>query len=429
MEIEMMGMILTERVKRDGRRGERGAALVMTLLVATLLLSVGGALVFTAAMSGTSAADTTTNMQAYYGAEAGLQTAMNVIRGNVDSTPAGTKATFRNIADNPTLSNWVTYNAEANDETQVVKISADDEPFTAYNIRVIDPDATAGGAEPQRLLVQVRGYGPRGSIKNKEMIIHRFLYDPDVPAAITLVGAQSGTSMEPGDFNIGESSPKGYSGSDAVVGSATIKATFGFTRDEDKAVADDYFTSDSKALGSTENTPRTKKFATGELPSWLWTADKARAFLNDIQTVATDEGRYFTDSPDNDNFGTVENPKLTFVEGNCDLSGSGAGMLVVTGQLTLRGNFRFDGIILVVGNGTIVRNGSGGGGGSPADEGGIYGGLVMASLDRNTPGGEFLAAPAFSTNGGGNAEIKYNSENVENAFQTLGPSVKGVREF
>ncbi len=413
-----MRTISTKRAKPPGRRGERGAALITTLLVAMLLLSVGGALVFTAAMAGVDASDATTEMQAYYGAEAGLQTAMNVLRGNVASNPAGTKATFRNIADNPTLSKWVTYNAVANDGTSVVQISANGSPFTAYNIRIIDPDATPAAEVPDRLLIQVRGYGARGAIKNKEMIVHRFLYDPDVPAAITLVGAESGTSMLPGDFDIGDSNAKGYTGSDEA-GSTTIKATFGFTQAADKLIADLYFAGSTKAQDTTDNTPRSKLLTNAELPSWLRSADKTRSFLSDVQDLAVDEDRYFTSSPGD--FGTAANPKLTFVNGDCDLSGNGAGMLIVTGTLTIKGDFRYDGVIMVLGTGTIIRNGGGGGG--------IFGGLVVAALDRNTAGGKFLAKPSFNTNGGGNSDIKYNSKKVEDAFSQLGPTVKGVREF
>ena len=418
-----MRMTSTERV-RDARerRGERGAALIMTLLVATMLLSVGGALVFTAAMAGTNASDSTTEMQAYYGAEAGLQTTINVIRGNVQSNPAGTKATFRNIADDPTLSKWVTYNAAANDGTPVVQVSDNAAPFTAYNIRIIDPDNTPAAEVPARLLVQVRGYGPRGAIKNKEMIVHRFLHDPDVPATITLVGAEVGASMTAADFDIGDSNAKGYTGIDSKAGgSAIVKATFGFTQDADKDIADDFFAASAKATDTAEDTPRAKKLGNSDLPKWLRTADKTRDFLDDVEELANDLDRYYTASPSKGDFGTAADPKLTFVDGDCELSDYGSGMLVVTGTLTLKGDFQFDGVILVLGTGTIIRNGGGGGG--------IFGGLVMANFDRNTPGGKFLARPVFNTNGGGNADIKYNSQNVEEAFTQLGPSVKGVCEF
>src|SRR2546423_4868890 len=111
-----------------GRPGERGAALITTLLVATFLLAAGGALIFTTAMSGVTSSDSTTEMQAYYGAEAGLQAAVNVLRGNAQSNPAGTKATFRNVADNANLSTWLTYNDVAFDGTSVVRVSNNTDP-------------------------------------------------------------------------------------------------------------------------------------------------------------------------------------------------------------------------------------------------------------------------------------------------------------
>lgn len=405
-----------------GRTGERGAALVTTLLVATLFLAAGGALIFTTAMTGTNAGDSTTEMQAYYGAEAGLQEAVNVVRGNVQSTPANTKATFRNMADDADLSTWVTYNATADDGTSVVRVSDNADPFIAYNIRVINIDNVLSPDEPQRLMFEVRGYGPRGAIKNKQIIINKFAYDPDIPAAITLVGAEVGTSMVAGDFDIGDSAPKGYSGTDSASGSSIVKATFGFTQTADKGIADAYFDpSNTKALDSTDNTPRTKKLNNSDLPSWLRTADNTRLFLSELETFASDEGRLFPSSPDKDDFGTDANPLLTFVKGDCELSGNGAGMLIVTGDLTLKGDFQYNGVILCLGSGFILRNGGGGGG--------IYGGLVMANLDRADTGGKFLARPIFNTNGGGNSDIKYNSKWVQSAFALMGPSVKGVREF
>jgi hypothetical protein len=419
MEMGKMKTVSTDKATPRGRRAERGAALITTLLVATLLLSAGGALIVTAAMSGATAGDSTTEMQAYYAAEAGLQAAVSVLRGNVVSA-AGTSASFRNAADNPTLDPWLTYNDEVSG-TSVVKINVGSDPFSAYSIRVIDPDATPAADDPDRLLIQVRGYGPRGAIKQKEMLLSRFAFDPDVPAAITLIGAESGISMVAGDFDIGDSSPKGYTGTDSAAGSTTIKATFGFTQTADKLIADAYFIANTKASDSTEDTPRSKKLNKSDLPKWLKEADNTRAFLNDVEDIAEAQDRVFNAGPGKDNFGTDANPLITFVKGDCELQGDGAGLLVVTGDVTFKGDFSYNGLVLALGNGFIQRNGGGGGG--------IYGGLVMANFNRANIGGKFLAKPAFKTNGGGNSDIKYNSKNLKNALGLLGPSVKSVREF
>src|SRR5947209_9732611 len=74
------------------RAGERGAALVTAMLVAMLLLAAGGALVVTTGMTATNAVDATAEAQAYYAAEAGMQTVLSVLRRNVASKPAGTTA-------------------------------------------------------------------------------------------------------------------------------------------------------------------------------------------------------------------------------------------------------------------------------------------------------------------------------------------------
>ncbi|HKP81233.1 MAG TPA: pilus assembly PilX N-terminal domain-containing protein [Pyrinomonadaceae bacterium] len=67
---------------RYNRAGERGAALVTMLLASILLLGVGGALITTTMMSANNSMTSTAEMQAYYVAESGMQSALNVLRGN-----------------------------------------------------------------------------------------------------------------------------------------------------------------------------------------------------------------------------------------------------------------------------------------------------------------------------------------------------------
>jgi Tfp pilus assembly protein PilX len=108
---------------RGGRRKERGAALITTLMMSTLLLTAGGALILTTAMSVTNAYDSTSETQAYYAAEAGLQATLNVLRGNVSPaltyrdaiTPANSNAASDPATTAATpwarLSKWLTYDA------------------------------------------------------------------------------------------------------------------------------------------------------------------------------------------------------------------------------------------------------------------------------------------------------------------------------
>lgn len=107
---------------------------------------------------------------------------------------------------------------------------------------------------------------------------------------------------------------------------------------------------------------------------------------------------------------------FTFVDGDCTLT-SGSGIIVVTGTLTMRGNTNFNGAILVLGEGELVRNGGG--------NGNTYGGITIAAFDRTA--GNFRA-PTFNTNGGGNSTVQYDSAALKNALGS-GTNVSGIREF
>src|SRR3989440_5252740 len=117
----------TAAYKNIDRRSECGAALITMLLVSIPLLMAGGALITITAMSLANNADTSAETKAYYAAEAGAQSVLNVLRGNVAPNPlsgvaANNSITFRNAvtvsisnvaADTavPRLSRWLSYNA------------------------------------------------------------------------------------------------------------------------------------------------------------------------------------------------------------------------------------------------------------------------------------------------------------------------------
>src|SRR5215207_852997 len=108
----------------NNRAGERGAALVTMLLVSVLLLGAGGALIMTTMMSANNSVGSTAEMQAYYVAESGMQSALNVLRGNTKPlVNADDRISFR-TAIIPSISNggnpgtlrlagWLPYNDPA----------------------------------------------------------------------------------------------------------------------------------------------------------------------------------------------------------------------------------------------------------------------------------------------------------------------------
>jgi hypothetical protein len=103
-------------------------------------------------------------------------------------------------------------------------------------------------------------------------------------------------------------------------------------------------------------------------------------------------------------YGTPANPQITFVNGDVTLNG-GAGVLVVTGTLTINGVMQFDGLILVIGQGKVVINGGG--------NGTVYGEMFAAQTNSSTPPSfsqlPTLGSPSFTWNGGGKSAFYYNS--------------------
>jgi hypothetical protein len=407
-------------------QGERGAALLTVLMLSILLLAAGGTLLLVTTTSTRTAIDSTAEMQAYYGAEGGLQATLNVLRGNVtpnSAMPNGTKINFRNAITRdtsnlpsdsspaPRLSGWLNYDytptGSSIPDRASLTSSYSPQNGIAFNVELSDPDNTPVEAgEPARLRLRVMGYGPKGAIKKLELVVKRTNLDYDPEATVMMRSSENGTPMT---FTIGESAAKQYSGHDHGGGSETLPS-FGSTSDVDMSIQV------AEANKTTVADPIAANISASRLPSWLQSATQARAFLAAQKENAISQGRYFTSFTGY--AGTSDAPAFTFVDGTCNLDG-GAGLLIVTGNLEMQGNPNFDGLILVLGNGTINRDGGG--------DGRIWGSIAVGRFDKNGNGG-FLA-PHFTTNGGGNSTIQFDSVAVRKALNVNGPVVMGVREY
>ncbi len=404
---------------------ESGAALLMVLMLSMLLLATGGALLLTTSLASRTAIDSTSEMQAYYSAEAGLQRTLAVLRGQIGpagAMAAGSRIDFRkavtpaasNLPSDTTnlarLSGWLNYSytpAGASNPDRVT-LTTSYAPATgmAFSLVVSDPDSTPNiDGEPIRLLIQITGFGPKGAVKQMELVVNRSNIDFSPPATILIRSSDDGT---PVDFTLGNSAAKEYSGHDHS--GTAILPSFAATSGADTAIE---LAADNKG---TVEAPIAQTIANSSLPPWLRSTTEARLFLAEQKANAIGQGRYFPSFSGNS--GSSGSPEFTFVDGDCNLDG-GAGLLIVTGDLVLNGNPSFEGLILVLGDGTVNRNGGG--------NGDIYGALVVASFDIIGPG-DFRAA-LFNTNGAGNSKMQYDSVAVRKALNVAGPRVWGVHEY
>jgi hypothetical protein len=398
------------------RGGERGAALITALLVSMLLLAAGGALVVTTGMSASNAVDATAEAQAYYAADAGIQAALSVIRRNKPAGAAGIKADFHNLVcsgaatctnTGSSLAQWLPYNAAL----AAVKLS--EVPLMTYAVTVTDPSRAStftlpAAYEPRYLLVRSVGRGPKGATKVLEMMVSRFKFDYSAPAPLVL--RESEDSLNHVTILPGPGQPNLYSGTDASNPSVTLPA-LGVGGTNFLATTD--FTIASTATSAETLTGGVGVVGNAAMPWPTVVADATTA-------AATVQGlREFAPStacPAN----SQALSGLTFIEGDCTLgpNNSGSGFLVITGTLTMSGNFNFSGLIFALGSGRVVR--SGGGGGT------VQGGILAANFAGNGSGG--FGRVVFDTSGGGNSKIIYNSLAIENALAEFGPRPLGIVE-
>ena len=326
--------------------------------------------------------------------------------GDVDSAGTTVKVTFDNA--------WVradgtTYALNLAGGTKVLDLNYTASPgTTSIPARVTSPD-------PKRLLIKSYGFGPQNAEKRLELMVNKANFEFDIPAGVTFRGADDCTAIS---FDSGSSGAKYYSGID-YSGVEPQRPAFAVSDcdqgDVDAGIKKHDTVSDPEigVLGDDETTA-----GTVDTPSFLDTANRARAYLDSLQNKAESMGRYFVSTAAepitiND---SVNSPRFTFCDGDCTLL-SGSGFVVVTGTLTMRGNTDFKGIIMVLGKGELIRDGGG--------NGDILGGITIAAFNRTA--GNFTA-PTFHTNGGGTSNVQYDSKAVSNAFGS-GTNVSGIREF
>jgi len=264
--------------------------------------------------------------------------------------------------------------------------------------------------QPNRLTAKLTGYGPRAAQKQMQMLLSRFAFDYQPVSTITLRSADDGSVAT---FSAGNSSQYLYSGLDNAAGQDL--PAFGVTSTPDYNYLMSLGVPSNQAVG---NPAGIQQIDIDNLPIWLQTADAARSMVIGMRNVAMNTGRYFTAATPPSDFGTTSRPAITFIDGDGTLSpSSGAGLLVCTGALTIDGSAVFDGLILVLGEGRVIRNGGG--------NGNTLGSILVARFDNT---GDFLA-PTFDSNGSGTSTIQYDSSWVRRAMASPGPRVVAIGEF
>jgi hypothetical protein len=125
------------------------------------------------------------------------------------------------------------------------------------------------------------------------------------------------------------------------------------------------------------------------------TPEGLNGVVTGYESIATNLDPNFID------YGTATNPAINVIRGNATLGPRhGYGVLVVTGNLTISGDYAWDGLILVIGTGAFLMNGG--------ENGQINGAVFVANTGGGSPPGTALGSPNANWSGGGGNGIQYN---------------------
>jgi Tfp pilus assembly protein PilX len=201
--------------------------------------------------------------------------------------------------------------------------------------------------KPYRLKVLSTGYGPNGSKKILEAIMQKDLFNGLSPGAGTsMIGAPC--PVDEVCFAPGTSSGVTYNGCSSI----GCVPSFGLTNTTNL----EYVINHPPGGNPNQMLPPPALLNPSQLPGWQSSPQALDLLVDQLRQSAQNSGRYFynpgnTQISDPGNF--TNGTGITFCEGSCKVGGDGGGVLIVTGQLTNIGGFRFKGLILVTGEGSF----------------------------------------------------------------------------
>lgn len=412
---------------------ERGAALIVAMMVLAFLTILGGSLLTTSTLDVRIGDNYRTNTQLLYLTEAALDQARETIRASANTasqqlaTAAGADAALVNSISPDTLiaSNDVPVLNNANYLDATGRLIGRAYVYLRNDAR----DGRTNLADTNRV-VNLFAIGIIGNARKAiESDIKRGEFPP-IPAALTLDGPI-------GTFNPANSNPHFVNGNDQAGAAPNVNGIGVISGGDDATVTaaipanrlDHYL-----GAGYNPGPPPVPDVqnVSGVLHPSLTTVSGLEEIVDSIAGSAnTAYNPAFGTAQAIGNVGTVANPQVVVVNGDASMTGNttGYGILLVRGNLTLSGNFAWNGLMLVIGQGSIDWSG----GGNGQMNGGIFIARTRAN-DRsavNLLGTQLGARGAVSINisGGGGNGIYYNSTAIANAGKSFPWSPISYREY
>ncbi len=427
---------------------EQGSGFLMVIFVLVLLTGVGIVLLSTAQGEVRTARADVLSKRAFYYAEAGAEDAREQLR--------ATNAADTVIADRKTFSDELAAAAGGNgtldlnpDNLRPVFDSqgrptaftgaGDEVPLRAFTnfgqgayAAYLSNDPAEGRhnlTDTNGLaLITAVGAGPDNSFMVTESVVEPFDI-PMFPATITLLGPHPG-------FDGGNSAAKQYSGNDCPGGTGGYLPAVGAVGPVAVAQAQlGVIKPGSYWAGPWTGANTVRDIGSTMDPLW----NDCQYFLQLQQTLKASAEVVGNSSTPNTSLGTPGSPKVAYIEGDYTFTGAGAGFLMVTGTLTLHGATSWQGVILVVGKGVLIRDGTGNGDilgavllARSAGADGIVGTADDCAGDDGVMGtaddGWNTTSADFDTMGGGTSLTEYCSKYITDAEWRLPLRIVSFRQ-
>lgn len=363
-------------------RNERGSALVMAIFVLALLAAMGMTLLFVTENEARTGQVDQRAKRSFFLAEAGLEKARETMRvDNYSDVSAANRLTFddelvaaaggNGVFDFSPATLRLVYNSSgavtgytgAGDDVPVRAVTTfGSGVYAAFLTNDIADANTPLTDSNDRVKVTAVGAGENRSMEIVQAVVERNSFPP-MPATITIVGPNA-------DFDGGSSAAKEYTGDDCAIPGLSLPAIGVFGPGSETTAEVGVRKPASYSEGPQSGIDTVDDIDGVADPSWQdcgflkELARGVRASADVVGNSATPLG----------SLGVPGSPRIVYIEGDYVIPGgfSGAGLLFVTGTLTMHGNADWYGTILVVGDGSMLRSGAG--------NGDISGALLVADI-------------------------------------------------
>ena len=422
-------MLDVKRYPRESLRDEKGMVLVVALLLISVLLLLGTTAVMTSTTDMKISTNYKTGAMAFYIAEAGAEHARERLRlwsgcgytmtqilhgcpqqqgcqatatSCTSCTPTACPGTAVTLTDSGNIANFRSGDTWASTNTPLIS----DTTFGSGSYRVYltndakAPDVVTSSTDSNNTAtVTSFGFGPQSSMAAVQETVRK-LIPPGLPGAIVLPGPNA-------VFAGGNSTAQVISGvTEAAVAvnfeSSRINVIAGIPK------ADSY-------IGDCPppSNPCVQNLSFG--PPWDSLPD-LKALVASLASTAD----FTSTSAPGFTWGSTANPKIVYINGDATIGPeTGAGIIICTGNLSVHGNFAYDGLIMAIGKGKITRDG----GGSGKINGSIFAANILGPDGILNTGDDAFGAPTYDTSGGGTSDVTYNADSLNNA-QKRAPYIK-----